>query len=62
MKRWKRVGEHSRKALALLPIVILEARQFDGYEYPSNFSLTFTRFFGCAPKSIFGVRREGQDW
>ncbi len=36
---------------------VAEAAYSVGYEHPSNFSAAFSRFFGCAPKSVFGPKR-----
>lgn len=36
---------------------VAEAAYAVGYEHPSNFSAAFSRFFGCAPKSVFGPKR-----
>lgn len=48
-----------RKALMLLEsgCQVAEAAYQVGYQHPSNFSATFTRFFGRSPKSVFGKRR-----
>lgn len=35
---------------------VAEAAYSVGYEHPSNFSAAFSRFFGCAPKSVFGPK------
>lgn len=32
---------------------VAEAAYAVGYEHPSNFSAAFSRFFGCAPKSVY---------
>lgn len=39
---------------------VAEAAYAVGYEHPSNFSAAFTRFFGRAPKSVFGPRHRGE--
>ena len=36
---------------------VAEAAYSVGYDHPSNFSAAFSRFFGCAPKSVFGPKR-----
>lgn len=36
---------------------VAEAAYAVGYEHPSNFSAAFSRFFGRAPKSVFGPKR-----
>ena len=35
---------------------VAEAAYAVGYEHPSNFSAAFTRFFKCAPKTVFGPK------
>ncbi|MCW5221499.1 AraC family transcriptional regulator [Verminephrobacter aporrectodeae subsp. tuberculatae] len=35
---------------------VAEAAYSVGYEHPGNFSAAFSRFFGCAPKSVFGPK------
>lgn len=48
-----------RKAWQLLEngCQVAEAAYSVGYEHPSNFSASFSRFFGCAPKTVFGLKR-----
>ena len=48
-----------RKAWALLETgrQVAEVAYEVGYEHPSNFSAAFARFYGRAPKSVFGPKR-----
>jgi len=48
-----------REALSLLESghQVAEAAYRTGYGHPSNFSAAFSRFYGRAPKTVFGKRR-----
>ncbi len=48
-----------RKAMTLLESgqQVAQAAWQVGYKYPNNFTVAFTRYFGRAPKSIFGKKR-----
>ncbi|MDR0280878.1 MAG: AraC family transcriptional regulator [Paucimonas sp.] len=48
-----------RKAMTLLESgqQVAQAAWQVGYKYPNNFTVAFTRYFGRAPKSIFGRKR-----
>ncbi len=48
-----------RKAMALLESgqQVAQAAWQVGYKYPNNFTVAFTRYYGRAPKTIFGRKR-----